>query len=133
MSFANGATDDYFIPSTFLTSDSSAAVESDFTTTGGDGTITNVVVDYINGVATGQAFGIIWFATNSSSEGDFYGFLSLGQVLPADNLAAVDMSAPFAGVDPIRSATHQFQVIPEPSRFLLIGLAGLAGVMRRRR
>lgn len=133
MSFSNGITDDYFIPSSSLTTDSSLALESDFTTPGGNGTITNVVVDYVNGVAAGQSFGIIWFATNSSGENDYYGFVTLGQVLPADNLAAVDLSAPFAGVDPIRAATFQFQAIPEPSRFLLIGLAGLVGIMRRRR
>ena len=131
MNDAGGATNDYFVPSANLTSDSSAAPEAGFTVFGSNGTITNIAVNYANGISQNDPFALIWFNTNSGADGDRYGFLNIGQLMPADNLPAVDMSAPFAGVDPLRSATNVFGV-PEPSRAVLAGL-GLLGMLFRRR
>jgi hypothetical protein len=133
LQFGGVASDDFFLTSGFTMGDTSALFESGFTAPGGPGTIGDIVVNYTGGVAPGQSYGIIWFSTNSSGANDYYGFLNLGAVLPADNLPAFDASAPFAGADPIRSASFQFQAIPEPSRALLLGLAGMIGLMRRRR
>ncbi len=88
--------------------------------------------DTVSNVNGGDSFGIIWFASSTANEGDFYGFLTdAAFVLPASGINS--FTAPFAGADPIRSASFQFQAIPEPSRALLLGLAGMIGLMRRRR
>jgi hypothetical protein len=133
LQFGGVASDDFFLSSGSVLGDTSALLETGGTTQGGPGSLGNIIVNYTGGIAPGQSYGIIWFSTNSTGANDFYGFLNMGAVLPADNIAAFDASAPFAGVDPIRSATFQFQAIPEPSRFLLIGFAGLLGLLRRRR
>lgn len=136
MSFSGLTTDDYFVSSGAITADSSAALEADFTTTGASGSIGNISVTFSNGISQSDAFGIIWFDTNSASTGDRYGFLNLGQVMPADNLPAIDMSAPFAGTDPIRAASFTFggaAVVPEPSRLMLLGLGFFGLFFRRRR
>lgn len=136
MNVGGAATDDYFVSSGAVTSDSSAALESGFTVSGGNGTIGNIAVTYSNGIAAGQSFALVWFNSNSAAVGDRYGFLNIGQVMPADNLPAVDMSAPFAGVDPARAASNTFTSgaapIPEPSRMMLLGF-GLVGLFFRRR
>jgi hypothetical protein len=88
--------------------------------------------DLVPNVNGGDSFGIIWFASSTANENDYYGFMTDASfLLPSSGTVA--FTSPFVGEDPIRSATFQFQAIPEPSRFLLIGLAGLVGIMRRRR
>jgi len=129
------ATDDYY----FATGEFTAALGGPFFTgveagNGGITTANNVpsTDDLVPNVNGGDSFGIIWFATSTANEGDYYGFLTDASfVLPASGINA--FTAPFVGEDPIRSATFQFQAIPEPSRFLLIGFAGLLGLLRRRR
>lgn len=134
MSFGGLATDDYFVSSGSVTADSSAALESNFTQAGGNGTIGNIAVNYLNGISQGDSFALIWFSSNSAADGARYGFLNIGQVMPADNLPAVDMSSPFAGADPARPASNTFGAvaIPEPSRLILLGL-GFAGLIWRRK
>lgn len=135
LSVGGVVTDDYY----FATGTSTSTIEPPFFNgvEAGNGSITSVsgvpsTGDGVSNVNGGDSFGIIWFASSTANDGDYYGFLTDATfILPASGIES--FTAPFVGEDPIRSATHQFQVIPEPSRFLLIGLAGLAGVMRRRR
>jgi hypothetical protein len=135
MSFGGSATDDYFVSSgaSNTTSDLSALFEVGFAASGSNGSIGSTgSITYNNGISQNDPFAIVWFSTNTATAGSRYGFLNLGQLMPADNLAGVDMSSPFAGSDPIRSASNTFGVIPEPSRMMLLGF-GLVGLFFRRR
>ena len=130
------ATDDYYFVGG-LTFNSTDDQEGDFTTPGGNGTIglvSNVPVLPDSGAlaSTGDPFALIWFSTNSANSGDFYGFMTDAS-FTMPSTGTVDRSAPFVGADPIRSATFQFDAIPEPSRALLFGLAGMLTLFRRRR
>lgn len=134
LSTANGLTDDYFIPSASLTSDSSFASEAGGAS-GGHGTITTITGVPIGGatnIAAGQLFALIWFSSNSASTaGAPYGFFTNAALtIPADG-QTVDRSAPFAGVDPVRAAANSIAVVPEPSSLILLG-GGAALLIRRR-
>ena len=89
------------------------------------------------GVAANQAFALVWFATNTSTTGSNYGFLTDATFLVPSGAATTEFGAPFVGVNPIRSASDTFGAAiagsPEPSRLLLLGVGGLAGMMVRRR
>ena len=135
MSFGGGASDDYFVYGG-STSDSTGVPEAGFVTSGGAGTITNIAVTYNNGIASGQSFALIWFASNSSAEGDKYGFFTDASLtMPADGQAAVPRDSAFAGNDAPRTASNTFggALAPEPSRMMLalFGI-GLVGLRRRR-
>jgi hypothetical protein len=87
-----------------------------------------------NPIAADQKFAVIWFgniATQKGSslpEGTFYGIAtSASATLPSDTLSATYSASSFTTG---RNATLQF--VPEPSTALL-GLLGLAGLLRRKR
>lgn len=130
------ATDDYYVPGG-LTFNTTEDTEGDFTTPGGNGTIglvSNIPVTPDSGAvaSAGDLFALIWFSSNSANSGDYYGFMTdVSFTMPSTG--TVDRSSPFVGADPIRSATFQFDAIPEPSRAVLLGLAGGLALFRRRR
>jgi hypothetical protein len=136
-SAGSAITDDYFIPGALTVDGSTLYPFGDFgSTTPGNGSIVDdIVVNYTNGISLNDRFALIWFSTNSSGEGDKYGFFSDPSfVLPADNGATVSFGTPFQGIDPVRPANNTFgaTVIPEPSRMMLLGF-GLVGLFFRRR
>lgn len=126
--------DDYFFLSSSPTQNFSVFEELDGVS-GGPGTIGEVAsVPFGSfGIGLGKSFALIWFDSTTADGGDYYGFLTHPSFLiPADG-STTSFDSPFLGVDPVRNATFQFQAIPEPSRALLLGLAGMIGLMRRRR
>lgn len=130
-----GVTDDYFIPGGLTVDASTIYPAGDFggTTPGSGSIVEDIVVGYSNGISTNDKFALIWFSSNSSSEGAKYGFFADNSfVLPADSGSTVSYGTPFQGTDPIRTANNTFTAVPEPSRIALMGL-GLAGLFFRRR
>ena len=88
----------------------------------------------VNGIGTGDAFRIIWFDVTAqggtAQAGQKYGTLeNAAFVIPGDG-STVPFTTFFAGADPLKQMTHTF--VPEPSAALL-GLLGVAGLLRRRR
>lgn len=105
----------------------------------GDGSIgTSASMDvYASpGVEQDQSFAVIWFDSGLNlasplSSGDNYGLEQNGAfLLPADGANNFSFAAASAGPDPLRTAS--LSLIPEPSTALL-GLLGLAGLLRRKR
>jgi hypothetical protein len=142
LSVAGAATDDVLYIAQGLTANTSGSTEGDFSTPGGNGGIygiTGVTTD-LNGVATGDKFYVVWFDT----AGGVAGTLTDASFLIPANGASVDLTAPFAGVDPIRTAGLAYvgtsgtstgagiAFVPEPSTALL-GAIGALGLLRRRR
>ena len=88
----------------------------------------------VNGIGTGDAFRIIWFDTTvtggTALAGQEYGTLENAAFLIPGDGATVPFTTLFAGADPLKQMTHTF--VPEPSAALL-GLLGVAGLLRRRR
>lgn len=88
--------------------------------------------DAVPNVAGGDPFGLIWLASSTANTNDKYGFFTdTSFLLPATG--PVNFSAAFAGADPIRAANLTVGGVPEPSRFLLIGLGCIGLLLRRRR
>jgi hypothetical protein len=144
LSFGGGVTDDYYIPGT-LTADSSALLEGDFTTAGGNGSIVDDLAGIAltgdlaglglgAGITSGDRFALIWFSDNTSLDGSSYGLITDPSFVIPSNGALQDYGAAFAGPDSIRPANNTFgaTVIPEPSRMMLLGF-GLVGLFFRRR
>lgn len=132
---SNGtATDDYYIPGA-LTVNGSVFPASDNGTTPGDGSILDdLAVNYLNGVSSNDKFALIWFNDNTSANNSQYGFFTDASfVLPADTGATAGFTGPFAGTDPIRSASNTFQAVPEPSRLIVLGFGVVGLIVRRRR
>ena len=128
------ATDDYY----FFTNSSTQTIGLPFYTGGeaGSGAITTAnfvptTGDGVLGVGSGDAFSLIWFATNTANIGDNYGMFTDAS-FTLQSSGVVNYSGVFAGSDPIRSATNTIGGVPEPSRMMLLGL-GLAGLFFRRR
>lgn len=138
------ATDDYLFMAGALTVNTSGVTEGDFTTTGGTGGVDqSIVVTYSGVITANDVFYFVWF------DGTKGGVLSDASfVLPADSGATIDVTAPFAGVDPVRWAGRSYAgtsgtaitgtdgggitIIPEPTTALLASM-GLLVLMRRRR
>jgi hypothetical protein len=138
---AGTATDDVIYFAQSLTASTFGSTEGDLTTPGGDGGIYNItgITTDVNGVNTGDKFYVVWF---DGQKGGLLGDASF--IIPA-NGASVDLTAPFAGVDPIRTAglyyigtsgvpigPSPFNPLPEPS-VMLFGAIGVFGFLRRRR
>ena len=139
LSASGASTDDYYIPGlTTVDGTSSPFFESDFTTIPGHGSILDDMPPITlgaNGVSTGDKFALIWLATNSTGAGDHYGLLTDASfVLPSEPFTG-PFDTPFAGNDPVRSASFTFQstLAPEPSRVLLVGVGLVCSLFRRRR
>ena len=104
------------------------------------GAITNsrtiIMTDYQPNYDTGDSFALIWFERgfiegDAVTFGTNYGILENANFLVPSNSASNEpFGSNFNGTDPIRSAN--LAVIPEPSTALL-GLLGLAGLLRRKR
>ncbi len=139
-SAGGSVTNDYFIPGQGTTVDASGLYAAgDAGDTPGNGSIiTDLIVDYTNGVSTGDAFRLVWFQSNTSA-GSKYGLLSdpsFTMVADQSGNSYSNYAAAFGGNDPIRSASNTFQgvsPIPEPSRALLLGFGAMGMVFRRRR
>jgi PEP-CTERM motif len=104
----------------------------------GDNRVTSAsgVAFGVNGVSTGDAFKIIWFnvtaAGGSAGEGARYGtFSNASFILPGDG-STLPLASNFAGAEPLKTMNGTFGAVPEPSTALL-GLLGIAGLLRRRR
>jgi len=137
LSTGGSATDDYY----FFTNTSTQSAGLPFFSgvEAGNGAITtanNVPTtgDGVSGVASGDAFALIWFESSTANNGNRYGmFTNPAFTLQASGI--VNYSAVFTGSDPIRSANLTIGgagPIPEPSRVMLLGF-GLAGLFFRRR
>ena len=93
--------------------------------------------------APGQKLGVYWFGSGSNAVGQGFGFYrtdsvedgTIGYVTPVDgtySLASATTS--LGGTGFAESPTiGTIGVIPEPSRMVLLGIAGLLACMRRRR
>ena len=143
---ANGVTtDDYYIAGALTQDGSTLYPNGDFDgvnfTTPGSGSIIDdlIVPDFstISGMGASDKFALVWFSTNSSAVGDKYGFFTdVSFILPTDGSPPTSFGAPFAGTDPVRTASNTFQnpsLVPEPSRVMFLALGGLGLLMRRRR
>ena len=133
---ANGsATDDYFVDTGLLTQSIGAPFFAGVEAGAGAITTTNTVPDpgTVTGLTAGDAFGIIWFDSNSGADGAKYGFFTSASFQMPGAGAVTSFSDAFAGADPSRSASLTFGAVPEPSRIVLLGLAGLGLMIRRRR
>ncbi len=140
---ANGVTtNDYYIPEG-TTYDSSSVLQGDFATPGGPGTIgytapINLTTDIGGGIAAGgDKFALIWFSTSSSAAGANYGFLTNPSFTIPNSDGTYPEDSTFTGAQPVENASNTFSAAisgsPEPSRLLLLGVGGLAGMMVRRR
>lgn len=78
-------------------------------------------------VGTGDAAGLLWFATNTTTSGSRFGFQDLSQSLPLDG---ANITTGWGGTP--ANATLVVG-IPEPSRVFLLGFACLGLIFRRRR
>jgi hypothetical protein len=131
LSTASGVTDDYYVPASATTTDSSTFSEVGGTP-GGHGTITqinNAPYGGSTGISVNQKFGLIWFSTNTAlTVGNKYGFFTDSTLtIPSDGGVAADRSAAFAGVDPTRFADLSIVAVPEPSMLglMCVGVLGL--------
>lgn len=136
----------------FLSKGDGSAVTDDFfyfastgnttlPTAGGTDSGSNVIsqlagLPLTGGVVAGQQFGLIWFDTTTSNDGDKYGFLTNAAfILPSDG-NTVNFNAAVLGADPVRLAANTLGggagPVPEPSRMMLLGF-GLVGLFFRRR
>lgn len=145
LSINNVLTDDYYVPA-FAADTVTPLLTSNLTATGTDpggaGGITtalNVPFGGTTNISTGDPFGVIWFQSGSAI-GNAYGLLQ-NQIIasefdiPADGATNSVASAFFTQVnpDPIKPANLVLSGVPEPSRFLLLGLGGIGLLLRRRR
>ena len=130
--FAGGvATDDYYF-STGLSTGTATPTSDDPGGVGSITQLTSILTTIPSGIGTGDAFRIVWFET-PPADGTFYGtFGDASFLLPSDG-STTSFASVFAGstADPAKAATHQF--VPEPSRFMLLGLALVGLIFRRRR
>lgn len=143
LGYLGSATDDILVTSSQSTVDTSLSLEGPgYTISGGTGGIFNLSITYSGTITTGDTFYLVWF------DGLLGGVLSDASfVLPADTGATLDVSSPFAGVDPIRNASNsysgtsgtptglfgiQIAAVPEPSTVFLAALGSLAFLRRRR-
>lgn len=130
------ATDDVLVTGGFQTFESSADGAGSIFTVGPFDLLTGLA----GGAAinTGDVFRLVWF------DGGKVGTLADASfTIPADG-ALQDYTAPFVGVDPVRTAGLAysgtaaqstgagFEIVPEPSSALL-GALGALGLLRRRR
>ena len=131
-------TDDYYLPGTLTTDGSFLALGDGGTTAGAGSIVDDLAVSLTNGVSVNDLFALIWFgsAGNGSAAGDKYGlFTSPSFIMGADGTDPV-YGTPFAGNDPVRTASNTFQnpsLVPEPSRVLFLALGSMGLLMRRRR
>lgn len=135
-SAAGALTDDYFIPGSGTTVDASGLFAGgDGGDTPGNGSIvTDLTVDYTNGVSTGDSFRLVWFESNTATGSKYGLFGDASFTMVSDQGGnAIGYTAPFEGNDPIRTASNTFQAVPEPSRVLFLALGGMGLLMRRRR
>ncbi len=111
-----------------FTTDTSAFLEGDVVTTGGNGGVTAITdTPLANGVTTGDAFRLVWFDPSGTEAG----FLSDPSFLIPTDGASGDFDSPFVGTDPVRAATG-ITIVPEPSA-LLLSAFGVLGLLRRKR
>lgn len=132
-------TDDYFISSAVLTAQGTT---TDLANPGKINILNGIqmAVPATNAIVTGNQFAIVWFdstvtsATQTLTGGTSYGLLTnAAWTIPAGG-ATQNISASFTGSpDPVKLA-DDFVVtgVPEPTTALL-GLLGVAGLIRRRR
>ena len=146
LSSLGGLTDDYFWSAVGNSSpDPSLQTGLTFDTTGfpelgggvgGPGSIFDILEVPFGGmsaIALNDVFQIIWFESNSANAGDNYGMFSHSSFLiPADG-SLLTLDGNFGSTDPAKTASFEIQAIPEPSRALLLGLAGMLTLFRRRR
>ncbi len=140
---ANGGTsDDYFIPGTVTVDASSLGLqEGDLSTVPGNGSIVddlifNPAYSSVTGLGIGDSFALIWFSSSTSAAGDKYGFFANPSFTMPSEGNPTSYGTPFAGTDPVRTASNTFQnptLAPEPSRVMFLALGGLGLLMRRRR
>lgn len=143
---SGGATGDVMILSGFLTGDTSGYVDIDGNAGGTGGLFDVADIPFGTGVGAGiglgDAFRVVWFSPGNSESAGYLADASF--TMPADG-GLVDITAPFAGTDPIRSAglgytgtsgtptdLQGITFVPEPSSALL-GAVGALGLLRRRR
>lgn len=94
--------------------------------------------DFSPPIDTGDSFALIWFERGFSAgdtlvEGDNYGLLTNSNfIVPANGSSLTPLGSNFNGPDPVRSASLVVQAIPEPSSLLLVSLASVVLVRRRR-
>jgi len=134
LSTGAGPSDDYYVPAPTTTADTSAFTETSTGAAGGHGTITIIpnVPFGTNGISLNDPFILVWFASNGAAAGDKYGAFSNAAFLVPSDGSTTDMSAPFAGADPLRLA--DLTIIPEPSSLLaMLSGAVTIGCARRGR
>lgn len=100
---------------------------------GGSGTITTIanVPFGINNIDQGDPFGLIWFSSNSANGNDRFGFFQHSSFVIPANGTNPNLSAVFAGVDPVRASA--FAVVPEPTSAVLLSFGIAALISRRKR
>jgi len=151
------ASDDYLALASFVFANPPATGNVDGAGSTGNGSFLtrplSAGISYPTGVASGDAFGLVWFditnvdlgttALTGTPNGNVtrlnsglnFGFFTIGNfILPGDGTALQDYAPNFVGSDPLRTAPFQLAaLIPEPSSALLLIGAGSLLVARRRR
>lgn len=133
---ANGnATDDVLVlaqnPTILITTAvDGAAVGDNFISS-----VTSIPVAGTDGINTGDAFAIIWFdqtilSGNSHFDQKYGIFGNAAFTLPSDGSTVSYAFTTFVGPEPLKPMGYA--LVPEPSTALL-GLLGIAGLIRRRR
>jgi len=129
LSVGGVSSDDVLIISTDLTQNTSAFLEGDLTTSGGNGGVTSITnLAYSGNVASGDVFHLVWIDPSGNTAGSL---ADASFVLPSDGSSSDAFAAAFVGTDPVRPATG-ITFVPEPSAALLGGFGAL-GLLRRRR
>jgi hypothetical protein len=135
-----GTSDDYFFTPASLPVTATQTATGSETVSGVGGIVSaasapNGNDGIIPGVTANDAFAIIWF-DGALANGSAYGlFTHPSFLLPASG-TSVSFASVFAGDDPVKTASFTNGAaapVPEPSRVLLLALALLGCVTRRRR